>query len=122
MSIRIECIDESRFNRIDSVILEFYVQLSESPSEEWIECFKKALRESFDSMKRKMRISGEYVIIECPEDELEKHQIPALEGYIETANKCLKETAEKPERTSSYDEDRELTEKLKDINRRLFNP
>ncbi|MDK2944566.1 MAG: hypothetical protein PWQ24_1281 [Mesotoga sp.] len=122
MPIRIQCIDETKFRSINSVICEFYVKLSEIPSEEWKECFKKAFLESFDSMKRKMRISDEYVIIECPEDELEKHQIPALEGYIETANKCFKETAEKPERTSSYDEERELTEKLRDINRRLFNP
>lgn len=62
-----------------------FFQLSTKPPKHWDNFFNQAWRNRSSSMSRTARITGDYVVVECPLEEI-KEQLEYLKEDVATAN------------------------------------
>ena len=67
-----------------------YIELSDSPSDEWRKYFITARTPLRSSKSRKAWIQGKYIVIDCVPEEVEKHHMKELLGDVEKANSKMK--------------------------------
>ncbi|MEP8837745.1 hypothetical protein ABKV41_16345 (plasmid) [Enterobacter roggenkampii] len=79
-----------------------YLILDSVPHQNWINLFEATHRQTFDMMKRAIRIQGNYLIVECPMQELQ-YQIKSLNELCSKTDSSLQaiQEREKQEREES---------------------
>ena len=98
-----------------------YLKLSNIPPVEWEKIFEAERRFPRHTMWRRAWVEGQFIIIHCVPDELEKYHLRDLRQDVDNSNKkyrdYLKEIAQKELREQQKEQ--EEFSKLKDIKNRL---
>lgn len=121
--IRIIDLDLNRSNNPDEskMLLNMYLKLSGSPPIEWEQIFDAERRFPRHTMWRRAWIEGQYIIVYCVPDELEKFHLKDLREDTQTTNQkyrqYLTEQAQKEIREISSKEDEK--QQLEDLRKRL---
>ncbi|MEM6552294.1 MAG: hypothetical protein AAF750_09240 [Planctomycetota bacterium] len=113
-SISIVGVDQSQTHQSSGphkAIYTIYLKLNEMPPESWGRFFEEARRFPRHSMWRKAWCDGDYVVIECPPEELEEHHLECLKEDVATANKDWWEAAKKYQRQIEAERAEEDAEK-----------
>ena len=63
-----------------------YIELSNSPSDEWKKHFIAARTPLRSSKSRKAWIEGKYIVIDCVPEEVERHHMKELTGDVDKTN------------------------------------
>ena len=70
---------------------EMYLQLSNTPSAPWSEIFQNERAFPRHSMWRDAWISGEYIVVDCVPEELERDHLPYLKQDVANTNQKYRE-------------------------------
>lgn len=73
-----------------------YFELDGVPDTAWTDFFTSIHQQSFDLMKRNVRVQNTWVIVECPLDEMQ-HQINFLNEICDKATKAVENAKMKAE-------------------------
>lgn len=120
-ALRITGIDEARTQPVEfgSAMYEIYLKLSGHPSPDWRRAFDERRKFPRHSMWRNAWIDGDYIVVNCPLDELKAHHLDDLKEDVEVANQQaaaykaqLATAAEEYEKQQAVE--RERVRKLKD--------
>jgi len=102
-------------------LYNMYLRLSQPPPEEWQQIFDAERRFPRHTMWRRAWIEGEYIVIHCVPEELEKYHLRDLQEDVKTCNEkyraYLTELAQKEARELTRV--REERDKLHDLRKRL---
>ena len=116
-------LDNDRAYRPDpaKLLYQVYFRLSSTPPPEWQEIFEAERRFPRHTMWRRAWVEGNYIVVYCVPDEIEKYHFPDLLQDAENTNKkyreYLKERAQKEIRElTAKDEDKR---RLQDLRGRL---
>lgn len=121
--IRIFDLDLDRSYNPDEtkVLYNMYLKLSSSPPLEWEQIFIAERRFPRHTMWRGTWLEGQYIVVYCVPDELEKYHLRDLREDTENANRkyrqYLTEEAQKEIRELSADEDKK--QQFRDLKQRL---
>lgn len=102
--ISITGVDEAKTltNNINGVMYRVHVSLSERPSSMWGELFAAAWKFPRHSMWRRAHVTGHYIVIECPIDEMNRYHKTPLSDVAAEVNlqyrKYLAESRAREER------------------------
>jgi hypothetical protein len=121
--IRIIDLDNVRSYKPDpqKLLYKIYLKLSSPPPPEWQQIFEAERRFPRHTMWRRAWIEGQYIVIHCVLDELDKYHLRDLRQDVESANNKYREYLMEVARTKASEirqKHEELTQ-LKDIKRRL---
>lgn len=127
-SIEIIDLDLARSRNPDpsKAMYDMYLVLSGTPDTNWRQIFDYEYASVLHNMKRRAQVRGEFIVVHCPPDEVEKYHMPHLRQTVKNTNekyaayiiaqeqklaqqKTQKEAAELAER-----------ERLEGIQQRLF--
>jgi len=120
-ALRITGIDEARTQPIEfcSQMYVIYLKLSGHPTPDWRRAFDERRKFPRHSMWRNAWVDGDYVVINCPLDELKAHHLDDLKADVEVANQqaaavkaTLAAAADEYERQQAAE--RERVRRLKD--------
>ncbi len=86
--ISITGVDEAKTlaNNVNGVTFRVHVLLSERPSSTWGELFAAAWKRPRHSMWRRAHVAGQYIVIECPIDEIERYHKTPLSDVVAEVN------------------------------------
>ena len=121
--IRIIELDGVRSYKPDpqKLLYNLYLKLSSAPPLEWQQIFEAERRFPRHTMWRRAWIEGQYIVIQCVPDELEKYHLRDLRQDTENVNSKYREYLMEVARAEAREmrqKHEELTQ-LKDIKRRL---
>jgi len=121
--IRIIGLDEERSYKPDpqKLLYNIYLKLSSPPPLEWQQIFEAERSFPRHTIWRRAWIEGQYIVIHCVLDELDKYHLRDLRQDVESANNKYREYLMEVARTKASEirqKHEELTQ-LKDIKRRL---
>src|SRR5688500_12168066 len=104
-----------------SAIVTITLQLSASGPIEWAIYFNQAWQQHIYMMKRKARVSGRSLQIDCVPDELEAEHLPELKKVIADTNQAYSKYADAQARQRESDAAREAATaaQLKEIKGRI---
>ena len=93
IDIRITDLDEEMTRQSDTAsgLRHLYLELSANPPNNWKEIFEHLHANSFDLMKRRAWIEGNYIVIDCVPEEIAAHHLPALKQEVAQTNKLFSE-------------------------------
>lgn len=116
-------LDEDRTFKPDPAraLFHMYLRLSGEPATEWEQIFEAERRFPRHSMWRKAWIEGNYVVIHCVPDELERYHLGDLKQDVRNANikfrEYLTELAQREAQESARDQ--KETNQIRDLKQRL---
>jgi len=121
--IRIIGLDKERSYKPDpqKLLYNIYLKLSSPPPLEWQQIFEAERSFPRHTIWRRAWIEGQYIVIHCVLDELDKYHLRDLRQDVESANNKYREYLMEVARTKASEirqKHEELTQ-LKDIKRRL---
>lgn len=121
--IRITGLDDKKSYKPDAnmKLYNLYLTMSSNPPTEWQQIFEAERRFPRHSMWRRAWIEGEYIVIHCVPEELEKYHLNDLRQDVKNANikyrKYLTELAQMELR--EVKREKEESEQIDDLRRRL---
>jgi hypothetical protein len=118
MSISIVKIEKDKTKEIKNDFYLFYFKLSSEPDRIWHKCFEEKQENLLTNMKRDMWIENDNIVIKCPFNELEKHQIPYLRKLVPQINNCWKKQKE-AENKNQIRKEQEKKEKVSLISKEI---
>lgn len=121
--IRIVELDDTRSYKPDphKLLYNLYLRLSSAPPLEWQQIFEAERRFPRHTMWRRAWIEGQYIVIHCVPDELEKYHLRDLRQDTEKANSKYREYLMEVARSEArkMKQEQEEMNQLKEIKRRL---
>lgn len=121
--IKIVEFDDSLTSKPDPryALYNMHLKLSDYPPPEWNLIFDAEWKSFWYSMKRKAWISGDYIIIYCVPEELEKYHKEYLETAVNAANEKYRKYSQEKARKEELQKQAEEKEKerLAEIKKRL---
>jgi len=98
-----------------------YLKLSGSPPSEWSEIFRAEREFPRHTMWRRAWIQGDYIVIDCAPDEIEKYHLRDLKQDVDNSNRKYKDYLALVERKreSARNEKEEEKKKLNDLKNKL---
>jgi hypothetical protein len=71
-----------------------HLRLSQRPPSEWVDVFLEQRSRTKESLERRARVEGEFLVLVCPLNEVERH-LPRLKQEISAANARYRELSAK---------------------------
>ncbi|WP_411824672.1 hypothetical protein [Leptospira sp. 'Mane'] len=82
--------EKTQISRQGTTLHNVYLELSSPPPKKWVDLFNEERSFPRHSMWRNANIRGNYVIIECPLDELERYHLNDIKNDILNSNSKYK--------------------------------
>lgn len=121
--IQIVDLDEERTHKPDQsyALFNMYLKLSADPPTEWRQIFEAERRFPRHTMWRRAWIEGDYIVIYCVPEELERYHLKDLKEDFRNANRKYREYLTKLAREQARERHKEQIEQeqISDIKRRL---
>jgi hypothetical protein len=114
-------VNKTRPSDKGSEMRQVYLKLSSTPTQTWRDFFNQSTQLTIDSMKRETWLEGEYIVIDCVPDELEKHHLKNLKKHVQFANENYRKYIEQSNNeTEEYAlKQKNEKEKLNELKKRL---
>ncbi|XGJ93509.1 hypothetical protein AB6T09_10900 [Serratia marcescens] len=77
---------DTNMSSVEKGMGDRYLVLDQKPSYDWIQFFEQAHKEYFSMSKRRAKIQGQYLVVNCPLDEIQ-NQINQLQEQLATATR-----------------------------------
>ena len=121
--IKIIDLDEERSFKPDpeKLLYKMYLKLSNMPPFEWEKIFEAERRFPRHTMWRRAWIEGQYIVIHCVPDEIEKYHLRDLKQDVDNSNKKYREYLKELAHNEISEQQKEQEEafKIKNLKNRL---
>ncbi|MBU1421633.1 MAG: toll/interleukin-1 receptor domain-containing protein [Bacteroidetes bacterium] len=121
--IKILEIDDSKSYKPDpsKLLYNIYLKLSASPPSEWQQIFEAERRFPRHTMWRDAWIEGEYIVIHCVPDEIEKYHADDIKEDVKNSNSKYRQYLMEEARKEAKKTDQALSERnqLKDLKQKI---
>lgn len=121
--IKILEIDDSRSYKPDptKLLYNIYLKLSDSPPTEWQQIFEAERRFPRHTMWRDVWIAGEYIVVHCVPDEIEKYHATDLKEDVRNSNLKYRQYLTEEAQKEAKKAERALSERnqLKELKQKI---
>lgn len=114
-NITIVELDAQRSHQADRALYDMYLRLSERPQAAWGHAFAEYWNQIIYNMTRRAHVEGQYLVIRCAPDEIEKYHKSPLQGAVTHANNAYRDYLLRQEQAELLARERE-TEEMKRLN------
>jgi hypothetical protein len=114
-------VDKTRPSSRGSEMRHLYLKLSSTPTQTWMDFFEQSKHLTIEGTERETWFEGNYIVVDCVPDELEKHHLNNLKKHIQFANENYRKFIEESsKKTQDYTiKQKNEKEKLEELKKRL---